>query len=255
MNMTACLLAQVGLQAPLNDPICSATWPGLMAPWLLTMTWTSARSPLPLSSPLPRSTSSPSAGSPAVRCAVRLAEPSVPVTKPAAYKTDVEGNYLKTLELSPAFAARVRDATRVERFAGGSVPNFFRRPYGRGWVLVGDAGYNKDPITAQGMSDAFSDAELCSAALDEFFCGVHPFDEAMSGFQRTRDTRALPIYEFTTQLATLEQPPPEMQQLLGAISGNRDAMDEFVSITAGTVSPVDFFDPRHIGEIMGAAVQ
>ena len=178
-----------------------------------------------------------------------------PFAESAAYKTDVEGNYLKTLELSPAFAARVRDATRVERFAGGSVPNFFRRPYGRGWVLVGDAGYNKDPITAQGMSDAFSDAELCSAALDEFFCGVHPFDEAMSGFQRTRDTRALPIYEFTTQLATLEQPPPEMQQLLGAISGNRDAMDEFVSITAGTVSPVDFFDPRHIGEIMGAAVQ
>jgi hypothetical protein len=77
----------------------------------------------------------------------------------------------------------------------------------------------------------------------------------MSAFQRTRDTRALPIYEFTTQLATLEQPPPEMQQLLGAISGNRDAMDEFVSITAGTVSPVDFFDPQHIGEIMGAAVR
>ena len=178
-----------------------------------------------------------------------------PFAESSAYKSDVEDNYLKTLELSPAFAARVRDAKRVERFAGGSVPNFFRKPYGRGWVLVGDAGYNKDPITAQGMSDAFSDAELCSAALDEFFCGVHSFDEAMSAFQRTRDTRAMPIYEFTTQLATLEQPPPEMQQLLGAISGNRDAMDEFVSITAGTVSPVDFFDPQHIGEIMGASVR
>ena len=65
----------------------------------------------------------------------------------------------------------------------------------------------------------------------------------MSDYQQTRDTHALPIYEFTTQLATLEPPPPEMQQLLGAVHGNQDAMDTFVSITAGTVSPVEFFDP------------
>jgi 2-polyprenyl-6-methoxyphenol hydroxylase-like FAD-dependent oxidoreductase len=148
----------------------------------------------------------------------------------------------------------VRGAKRAERFAGGAVPNFFRKPFGRGWVLVGDAGYNKDPITAQGMSDAFKDAELCSTALDEVFCGVRSFDEAMAGFHRTRDAHALPIYEFTTQLATLAPPPPEVQQLLGAISRNSEAGDEFVSITAGTVSPVDFFDPQHIGEIMGATV-
>jgi hypothetical protein len=63
----------------------------------------------------------------------------------------------------------------------------------------------------------------------------------------------LPIFEFTTQLATLEAPPEEMQQLLGAIHGNRDAMDSFVSITAGTVSPVEFFDPTNIGRLMSAA--
>ncbi len=56
----------------------------------------------------------------------------------------------------------------------------------------------------------------------------------------------MPIYEFTTQLATLEAPPPEMQQLLAAVHRNRDAMDSFVSIIAGTVSPLEFFDPvRH----------
>ena len=66
---------------------------------------------------------------------------------------------MKTLELSPSVAERVRGAKREERFYGGSVPNFFRKPYGPGWGLIGDAGYNKDPITAQGMSDAFRDAE------------------------------------------------------------------------------------------------
>jgi len=176
-----------------------------------------------------------------------------PYAESKAYKADVEANYLKTLELAPEIADRVRAATREERFAGGAVPNFFRKPFGPGWALVGDAGYNKDPITAQGISDAFRDAELCSTALDETFNGGRSFNDAMSSYQRTRDAEVLPIYEFTTQLATLEAPPVEMQRLLGAVHGNRDAMDSFVSVTAGTVSPVEFFDPEHIGRIMSAA--
>ena len=176
-----------------------------------------------------------------------------PYAEASAYKADVEANYLRTLELAPEFAARVRAAAREDRFYGGSVPNFFRKPFGPGWALVGDAGYNKDPITAQGISDAFHDAELCATAVDETFTGVRSFDQAMATYQQTRDARVLPIYEFTTQLATLEAPPREMQQLLGAVHGNRDAMDSFVSVTAGTVSPVEFFDPEHIGRIMSAA--
>ncbi len=176
-----------------------------------------------------------------------------PSAEASAYKTDVEANYLKTLELVPDFAARVRAATREEPFSGGSVPNFFRKPYGPGWALVGDAGYTKDPITAQGISDAFRDAELCAAALDEAFSGQRSFEDAMSAYQHARDARALPIYGFTTQMATLEAPPVEMQQLLGAVHGNRDAMDDFVSLTAGTVSPVQFFDPENIGRILHPA--
>jgi flavin-dependent dehydrogenase len=175
-----------------------------------------------------------------------------PFAESMAYKADIEANYLKTLELAPEFAERVRAAKREERFAGGAVPNFFRKPFGPGWALVGDAGYTKDPITAQGISDAFRDAELCATALDEAFTGVRGYAEAMAGYQRTRDTQVLPIYEFTTQLATLEAPPTEMQQLLGAVHGNDEAMDAFVSLTAGTVSPVEFFDPGNIGRIMSA---
>jgi 2-polyprenyl-6-methoxyphenol hydroxylase-like FAD-dependent oxidoreductase len=176
-----------------------------------------------------------------------------PAAEAAAFKSDVEANFLKTLELAPEFAERVRAATRVARFAGGGVTNFFRKPFGPGWALVGDAGYNKDPITAQGITDAFTQAELCAAALDDTFTGRRTFDEAMGSYQLSRDAHALPIYEFTTQLATLEPPPPEMQQLLGAVHGNQEAMDAFVSVVAGTLSPAEFFDPAHIGRIMQAA--
>ena len=112
-----------------------------------------------------------------------------PYTEARTYKADVEGSYCRTLELAPQFAARARAATREPPFLGGAVPNYLRVPFGPGWALVGDADYNQDPITAQGITDAFHDAE---------------------------------------------------NELLGAIYGNQDAMDDFVSVNAGTPSPEVF---------------
>jgi len=176
-----------------------------------------------------------------------------PYAEADAFKHDIEGNYLKTLELAPEFAERVRQAKREERFTGGSNLNFFRKPFGNGWALVGDAGYEKDNITAQGISDAFRDAELCVTALDETFTGARSFNDAMADYHRIRDEQAMPIFEFTCQMATLEPPPPEMQQLLGAVSGQTEAMDDFVSLLAGTVSPADFFSEGNVGKIMAGA--
>ncbi|MEQ7004810.1 NAD(P)/FAD-dependent oxidoreductase [Actinopolymorpha sp. B17G11] len=169
-----------------------------------------------------------------------------------ANKTDIEGNYHKTFALVPAFVERIRAARREARFVGMALPNFFRRPFGPGWALVGDAGYNKDFITAQGISDAFRDAELCVSAIAEAFSGVCSFEVAMARYQSARDQRALPMYEFTTQLAKLEPPPPEMAQLLGAIQGNREAMDAFVRVNAGVTSPVEFFSEENVGRILSA---
>jgi flavin-dependent dehydrogenase len=176
-----------------------------------------------------------------------------PYRDAAMFKTDVEANYLAALDREPAFAERVRHARREARFAGGGVPNFFRKPYGPGWALVGDAGYTRDPVTAQGISDAFRDAELCATALHEAFDGRRPFDEAMSDYHQTRDQRVRSIFEFTTQLATLDPPPPEMQQLLGAAQGNQAAMDAFVSVIAGTMSPLEFLHPDHVASILNPA--
>lgn len=156
-------------------------------------------------------------------------------------KKDLDGSYLKVLMLVPQFAERLGGAKRETRLAGATVPNFFRKPYGPGWVLVGDAGYNKDPITAQGIKDAFLDAERCAAALDEYFRGARSFEDAMADYQRTRDQQSVAMYEFTCQLATLAPPPPEMQRLFGAIQGKRDAMDGFARMNAGTISPTEFF--------------
>ncbi len=68
-----------------------------------------------------------------------------PYSEFATNKKDVEGNYLKLFELAPSFADRLRGARLEGRLAGAPTPNFFRKPYGPGWALVGDAGYIKGP--------------------------------------------------------------------------------------------------------------
>lgn len=176
-----------------------------------------------------------------------------PYAEFAENRKDIEGNYLKTIELAPAFADRLRGARREARFAGVPVPNYFRKPYGPGWALVGDAGYNRDFITGQGIMDAFHDAELCVDALDKSFSGARPFVDAMDEYQRTRDARVKPMYDFTCQLATLDPPTPEMQQLFSAIHGNQKAMDDFARMNAGTISPTEFFAPENVNAITAAA--
>ena len=167
-------------------------------------------------------------------------------------KKDIAGNFYKMLDLAPEFAERVRNAKQEDRFYGAFVENYFRKPFGEGWALVGDAGYNKDFITAQGISDAFREAELCASAVHDWLSGTRSFEEGMTEYQTTRD-KVIPMYEFTCSYAMLQPPPPEMQQLFGAIHGNQDAMDGFAKVVAGVTSPAEFFSPDNIGHIFGAA--
>jgi hypothetical protein len=175
-----------------------------------------------------------------------------PFAEFAKNKNDIERNYLNTFNLAPEFADRIRSATREERVIGTAVPGYLRKPFGPGWALVGDAVYNKDFITAQGIADAFRDAELCAAALDETVSGSRPFDIAMADYQVNRDAHVLPMYEFTAQLASLTPPPPELQQLLGAIHGNQEAMDGFARVNSGVTSPAEFFSEENVGRISPA---
>lgn len=170
-----------------------------------------------------------------------------------ANKHDIEGNLQKVFDQIPDVAERIAAAKRESKIYGATVPNYFRKPYGPGWALVGDAGYNLDFITAQGMQDAFRDAELCAAALDQSLAGAAPYDEAMERYRTARDERSIPMYEFTAGLASLMPPPPEVQQILGAIRGNQEAIDGFVRVAAGALSPAEFFSEENITGIMAAA--
>lgn len=167
-------------------------------------------------------------------------------------RADIEGNYLRAIaEDAPDLAERMRGGRREERFVGGLVPNYFRKPYGPGWALVGDAGYLKDPCTAEGITDAFHSAELLADAIDSGLSGRQPLEQALAGYERERNQVAFPLFEFTCQLANLAPPPPEMQQLFAALQGNQEQTDRFFGIFAQTVSIPEFFAAENMQKIMG----
>jgi len=144
-------------------------------------------------------------------------------------RADIAGNFLQTLDLAPQFAEHVRQGKQEGRFVGtADLPNFFRKPYGPGWALVAEA-------------------------IDAGLSGRRSLEEALAGYERQRNERALPLYEYDTQRASMEAPPPEMQQLFAALQGNQEQTNRFFGLAEGTTSFSEFFSPGNIQRIMAAA--
>jgi flavin-dependent dehydrogenase len=170
----------------------------------------------------------------------------------ARVRTDLENDFLKSLDLVPEFSARVRGGRREGGFKGtAEMLNYFRQPYGPGWALVGDAGYHKDVITAYGITDAFRSAQLLTEALDAGFSGRQPLDEALAGYERRRNEVAFPLYELTGQFASLEKNSPEQEQFYRALSRNPAETSRFLGVIEGIVPMHEFFDLANIARIVG----
>ena len=172
-----------------------------------------------------------------------------------AYKARFEANYLATIDRVPAIAERVRSGTREERFVGtATLPNYYRRPFGPGWALVGDAGFHKDPTTASGISDAFRDAELLAAAIDSGFSGKENLAQALTAYEHQRNRATLPIYElYTTHISNLEPFLPEFSEYIRGLQGNQPAIDRFIGALVGAVPVSSVLSARKMLSVMGVS--
>ena len=176
-----------------------------------------------------------------------------------SFRSDVEGNFLKTVDLAaPEMAERVHAGKREGRFVGSVVlPNYLRKPYGPGWALVGDAGYHKDPIVGEGITDAFRDVELLVEAIDAGFSGRLVLEEALAEYERRRNEVAISGLEDACEGASLEPPlPPEGGEeaaLFAALQNNQEETNRFVGTIVGTVSEQEFFSPENVQRIISAA--
>ncbi|MCA1648279.1 MAG: FAD-dependent monooxygenase [Chloroflexi bacterium] len=172
-----------------------------------------------------------------------------------AWRHDLEGHFFAALRLAPDLHDRVRLGRRVDRWRGsGDLPNFIRAARGPGWALVGDAGYHRDPLPAQGISDAFRDAQAAAEAIHAGLTASQSIESAMSDFEARRDAAALAGYEATVRACALSAPPPELLRLRAALRGNQADTNRFYGVEFGTVPRQEFYAPENIVRILCANV-
>jgi flavin-dependent dehydrogenase len=179
-----------------------------------------------------------------------------PLARFSEVKQDVERQFHASLERLPAFHEEVRAGKREERFYGtGDLPHYFRKPYGPGWALVGDAGYHKDPVLASGISDALRDSALLAAALEKVWDGRESWEAALGGYEAARNRASDATYAMNVQFAAMEPPPPEIQALLAALRGRQEDTDAFLGTMTGAVPVEQFYAPDNVARIRANAAE
>ena len=127
---------------------------------------------------------------------------------------DLERSFHRILsEVAPALASALRILRPEGPFRGfAGQEGVVRQPWGRGWALVGDAGYFKDPLTAHGITDALRDAELLARAIER---GT---DTALADYQALRDELSMRLFWITDEIASFDWSMARLQSLHKAMS-------------------------------------
>jgi 2-polyprenyl-6-methoxyphenol hydroxylase-like FAD-dependent oxidoreductase len=115
------------------------------------------------------------------------------------FRSNLAQGYRRVLEkLSPGLGEHAirHEVERVKAFRGA--PGRVRKAFGPGWILIGDAGFFRDPLTSHGISDALRDAEGAATAI----VSDHP--TGFNQFQDERDGVALPILSATDAVSAFD---------------------------------------------------
>ncbi len=167
---------------------------------------------------------------------------AAPMTEFASARADLEGHYLRSLDLCGDLGERVRSGSRAERLrTTPDQPNTFRYSHGPGWALAGDAGVVMDSISAQGMTNALRDASYLSAAVAAGLGGSRPPARALHDHQRRRDRAIRGMYDFTLGLAAFPPATPGQRLFLAAVAADQQETDRFLGAFAGIVPPQQYF--------------
>lgn len=159
----------------------------------------------------------------------------------AAFRADLVGGRRQTLELLAPGLGDYAVAYEVERLkAFRGAPGQLRQAHGPGWLLVGDAGFFRDPLTSHGISDALRDAEGAAMAIISGHAG------ALRQFQEERDSLALPVLAATDAIAAFDWSLAELPERHKRFSETMKAEVEVLKGRSGR----DLFDqlggPRHM---------
>lgn len=122
---------------------------------------------------------------------------------------NIKDGYLVALaENSKSLRREIDNATPAGRITGfAGAPGHLRTSQGRGWALVGDAGYFKDPLTAHGITDALRDAEILARAV------LQGNERALALYQEERDALSHKLFAVTDRIASFQWDMAEIKSL------------------------------------------
>jgi 2-polyprenyl-6-methoxyphenol hydroxylase-like FAD-dependent oxidoreductase len=104
-----------------------------------------------------------------------------------------------------------------------------------------------DPITGQGIADAFRDAELLADAVAAGLAGGRP-DRTLARYRRRRDRAALPMYRMTRQLARLAPIGAAEREIFAALA---ERPERFFGVLTGAYPPAAVFSAPRLIQLLG----
>ncbi|MGQ5580156.1 NAD(P)/FAD-dependent oxidoreductase [Streptomyces sp. ECR3.8] len=154
----------------------------------------------------------------------------------------VEPAYLEAVRTTaPDLYERMQGGERAEQMYGtGHQENFFRKAYGPGWVLVGDAVTHKDSITARGITEAWVQAQSLTDLIGD---GLHDdavLRRALRRYESNLDNEALSQYQGALNVAELK--PEGRTEMLRKLVGHQEQIDRYFSTLSGAISIDDFYN-------------
>lgn len=157
-------------------------------------------------------------------------------------RKDVETHYLEAVRTTaPSLYERMQKGERAEQMYGtGHQENYFRKAYGPGWVLVGDAVHHKDSITARGITDAFIQAQLVADSIGDRLHDDAAVRSAMRKYENYLGNNALSLYQGVLNVAELK--PEGRTDMLKKLVGHQDLIDRYFSTTSGAISLDEFYN-------------
>jgi flavin-dependent dehydrogenase len=157
-------------------------------------------------------------------------------------RTAVEAAYLEAVRTTaPELHERMLAGRRVEQLYGtGHQENFFRKAYGPGWVLLGDAVHHKDSITARGITDAFVQARSLTEHIGERLHDDAMLGAALRRYENDLNNVFLNFYQGVLNVAELK--PEGRTEMLRNLVGHQELIDRYFSTVSGACSFDDFYN-------------
>ncbi|MDF2710473.1 MAG: geranylgeranyl reductase family [Nonomuraea muscovyensis] len=161
-----------------------------------------------------------------------------PAERAADFRGGVEAEFDRTVGLVPHLAERLEGCTRTTRVVSSAEhPSYFRRSAGPGWVLVGDAGHFKDPVTAQGIRDAVRFARLLGETVGDVLDDPAALDRATRAWERSRDAQCVLAYQWTNLLGRGDGLAYVQFQLLRALTEGPGGVRRVLDVYSRTRDP------------------